>query len=44
MLREYRENQRSMTTLVDAAVKPKVSRYVSNIKSRLDELPHSFLR
>jgi N-methylhydantoinase A len=37
VLREYREYERSMTTLVDAAVKPKVSRYVSNIKSRLDD-------
>ncbi|MDO9377620.1 MAG: hydantoinase/oxoprolinase family protein [Nocardioidaceae bacterium] len=36
VLREYREYERSMTTLVDAAVKPKVSRYVSNIKTRLD--------
>ena len=38
MLREYREYERSMTTLVDAAVKPKVSRYVANIHSRLDSL------
>lgn len=36
VLKEYREYERSMTTLVDAAVKPKVARYVSNIKSRLD--------
>jgi N-methylhydantoinase A len=36
VLREYREYERSMTTLVDAAVKPKLSRYVANIKSRLD--------
>lgn len=36
VLREYREYERSMTTLVDAAVKPKLSRYVSNIKTRLD--------
>ena len=36
VLREYREYERSMTTLVDAAVKPKVSRYIDNIKSRLD--------
>ncbi len=36
VLREYREYERSMTTLVDAAVKPNVSRYVSNIHSRLD--------
>jgi N-methylhydantoinase A len=38
VLREYREYERSMTTLVDAAVKPKLSRYVNNIKSRLDTM------
>src|SRR6478672_865 len=32
VLREYREYERAMTTLVDAAVKPRVSRYVDNIK------------
>ena len=37
VLREYREYERSMTTLVDAAVKPMVSRYVANIQSRLKE-------
>jgi len=37
VLREYREYERSMTTLVDAAVKPMVSRYVANIQSRLAE-------
>lgn len=37
VLREYREYERSITTLVDAAVKPRVARYVANIKSRLDE-------
>lgn len=37
VLREYREYERSMTTLVDAAVKPNVSRYVRNIHERLDE-------
>ena len=36
VLREYREYERSMTTLVDAAVKPKVAGYVANIKARLD--------
>jgi N-methylhydantoinase A len=36
VLREYREYERSMTTLVDAAVKPNVSRYVKNIHERLD--------
>ncbi|HET8988882.1 MAG TPA: hydantoinase/oxoprolinase family protein, partial [Humibacillus sp.] len=35
VLREYREYERSMTTLVDAAVKPNVSRYVANIADRL---------
>lgn len=37
VLREYREYERSMTTLVDAAVKPKLSRYVESIKARLDD-------
>src|SRR5690348_2291155 len=37
VLREYREYERSMTTLVDAAVKPSVSRYVANIHHRLDD-------
>ena len=37
VLREYREYERSMTTLVDAAVKPNVSRYVRNIHERLDQ-------
>ena len=37
VLREYREYERSMTTLVDAAVKPSVSHYVRNIRDRLDE-------
>jgi N-methylhydantoinase A len=37
VLREYREYERSMTTLVDAAVKPKLSRYVNNIKARLND-------
>src|SRR5687767_6049689 len=35
VLREYREYERAMTTLVDAAVKPKLSAYVNNIKGRL---------
>src|SRR4029079_7573133 len=38
VLREYREYERSMTTLVDAAVKPTVSRYISGIATRLAEL------
>ena len=41
VLREYREYERSMTTLVDAAVKPLVSRYVANIASRLREFTGS---
>ncbi|MDA8371744.1 MAG: hydantoinase/oxoprolinase family protein [Nocardiopsaceae bacterium] len=36
VLREYREYERSMTTLVDAAVKPGVSSYTSTIRERLD--------
>ena len=36
VLREYREYERSITTLVDAAVKPRVSRYVAGIRRRLD--------
>lgn len=38
VLREYREYERSMTTLVDASVKPKVGAYVANISARLAEL------
>src|SRR5699024_11258355 len=38
VLRQYREYERSMTTLVDAAVKPRLSRYIDNIKTRLDDL------
>ena len=37
VLREYREYERAMTTLVDAAVKPRLSRYVTNIKTRLED-------
>jgi N-methylhydantoinase A len=36
VLREYREYERSVTTLVDAAVKPRVAAYVTNIRTRLD--------
>ncbi|CUR60831.1 N-methylhydantoinase A/acetone carboxylase, beta subunit [metagenome] len=36
VLREYREYERSVTTLVDAAVKPRLSRYVANIAERLE--------
>jgi N-methylhydantoinase A len=35
VLREYREYERSMTTLVDAAVKPRMSRYIAAISERL---------
>jgi N-methylhydantoinase A len=35
VLREYREYERAMTTLVDAAVKPRLSRYVRTIQERL---------
>ena len=38
VLREYREYERAMTTLVDAAVKPRLSAYVTNIKTRLAAL------
>jgi N-methylhydantoinase A len=41
VLREYREYERSMTTLVDAAVKPNVSRYVAAIRQRLDDFAAS---
>jgi N-methylhydantoinase A len=35
VLREYREYERTVTTLVDASVKPKVSRYIRGIAERL---------
>ncbi len=38
VLREYREYERAMTTLVDAAVKPRLSAYVRNIAGRLNAL------
>jgi N-methylhydantoinase A len=38
VLREYREYERAMTTLVDAAVKPRVGRYVAAISRRLAAL------
>src|SRR5262249_61029131 len=37
VLREYREYERAMTTLVDAAVKPRVAGYVATIRARLAE-------
>ena len=36
VLREYREYERSVTTLVDAAVKPDIRRYVAAITRRLE--------
>ena len=38
VLREYREFERSMTTLLDAAVKPTVASYLTAITERLDGL------
>ncbi len=38
VLPEYREYERAMTTLIDAAVKPTVAAYVSGIADRLREL------
>ncbi len=38
VLREYREYERSMTTLLDAAVKPKVASYLGSIAARLADL------
>ncbi|HEX6576947.1 MAG TPA: hydantoinase/oxoprolinase family protein [Jiangellaceae bacterium] len=35
VLREYREYERSVTTLVDAAVKPDIRRYVARLTDRL---------
>lgn len=37
VLREYREYERAVTTLVDAAVKPTVSAYVATVRDRLAE-------
>jgi N-methylhydantoinase A len=39
VLREYREYERSVTTLVDAAVKPTVGRYVARLADRLGDVP-----
>ncbi len=36
VLREYREYERTVTTLVDVSVKPKVTRYIRGIAQRLD--------
>jgi N-methylhydantoinase A len=38
VLPEYREYERAMTTLVDAAVKPRVARYLASISGRLTDL------
>jgi N-methylhydantoinase A len=38
VLPEYREYERAMTTLVDAAVKPRVSRYLASIAAQLNDL------
>jgi N-methylhydantoinase A len=38
VLPEYREYERAVTTLVDAAVKPRVSRYLASIAAELDGL------
>ncbi|HEY7432449.1 MAG TPA: hydantoinase/oxoprolinase family protein [Streptosporangiaceae bacterium] len=35
VVREYREYERSVTTLIDAAVKPRVSRYLRSLTDRL---------
>ena len=41
VLREYREYERAVTTLVDAAVKPRVAAYITGIRGRLSaELEH----
>ena len=41
VLREYREYERSMTTLVDAFVKPRVTAYLAAIAARLEKLAGS---
>jgi N-methylhydantoinase A len=38
VVREYREYERSVTTLIDAAVKPRVSRYLRSLTQRLAEV------
>jgi len=38
VLREYREYERSVTTLVDAFVKPRISAYVADIAARLNSM------
>ncbi len=41
VLREYREYERAITTLVDAAVKPSITAYVANIAGRLADFATS---
>ncbi|MEU8245176.1 hydantoinase/oxoprolinase family protein [Nonomuraea sp. NPDC048916] len=43
VLREYREYERSVTTLVDAAVKPAMRRYIANLSGRLG-IPFSVMK
>jgi N-methylhydantoinase A len=43
VLREYREYERSVTTLVDAAVKPPVRGYIANLSNRLG-MPFSVMK
>jgi N-methylhydantoinase A len=38
VLREYREYERAVTTLVDAAVKPRMASYVASITTRLQDV------
>jgi N-methylhydantoinase A len=44
VLREYREYERAMTTLVDAAVKPRVTSYVATLRERLHGIPFSIMK
>ncbi|MBF8187546.1 hydantoinase/oxoprolinase family protein [Nonomuraea sp. K274] len=43
VLREYREYERSITTLVDAAVKPSMRGYIANLSNRLG-MPFSVMK
>ncbi|MFI6787105.1 hydantoinase/oxoprolinase family protein [Nonomuraea sp. NPDC050383] len=43
VLREYREYERSVTTLVDAAVKPVMRRYIADLSARLG-MPFSVMK
>jgi N-methylhydantoinase A len=44
VLREYREYERSVTTLVDAFVKPKVAAYLAGIADRLGDTPFAIMQ